>query len=181
MEGGWCPGGTIFFGLACRRFFTLRRGTGFAESSSPSFAMYCAIKVMRRLEGELCQIFLEESPKLLQKLREAIADADPDAVMRAAHSIKGELAIGCRPGDANCPRTGGHALWGKAEALERLGGDEDLLRGRVDRPACAAFSEGFIADSGGFADQKLGMKKICPGRRRCLLFWTRNLPLCSSP
>ena len=32
--------------------------------------------------------FLEE---LLQKLREAIADAGPDAVMRAAHSIKGEL------------------------------------------------------------------------------------------
>ena len=53
--------------------------------------MYCTMKVMRRLEGELCQIFLEESPKLLQKLREAIADADPDAVMRAAHSIKGEL------------------------------------------------------------------------------------------
>src|SRR5206468_10491038 len=32
--------------------------------------------------------FLEE---LLQKRREAIADADPDAVMGAAHSIKGEL------------------------------------------------------------------------------------------
>ena len=72
--GRLVPWGNYFFGLACRRFFTLRRGTGFAESSSPSFpsfAMYCAIKVMRRLEGELCQIFLEESPKLLQKLREA--------------------------------------------------------------------------------------------------------------
>jgi two-component system, sensor histidine kinase and response regulator len=40
---------------------------------------------------ELCQIFLEESPKLLQKLRQAVVDTDPDAVMRAAHSLKGEL------------------------------------------------------------------------------------------
>jgi len=40
---------------------------------------------------ELCQIFLDESPKLLQKLREGIANADPEAVMRAAHSLKGEL------------------------------------------------------------------------------------------
>jgi HPt (histidine-containing phosphotransfer) domain-containing protein len=40
---------------------------------------------------ELCQIFLEESPKLVQKLREAISDCDPKAVMRAAHSLKGEL------------------------------------------------------------------------------------------
>jgi hypothetical protein len=34
------------------------------------------------LLGELCQIFVAESPKLLQKLREAIAEADPQAVMR---------------------------------------------------------------------------------------------------
>jgi two-component system, sensor histidine kinase and response regulator len=40
---------------------------------------------------ELCQIFLEESPVLLQELRQAIVDADPEAVMRAAHSLKGEL------------------------------------------------------------------------------------------
>ncbi len=40
---------------------------------------------------ELSHIFLEESPKLLQKLRQAIGDADAEAVMRAAHSLKGEL------------------------------------------------------------------------------------------
>jgi two-component system sensor histidine kinase/response regulator len=43
------------------------------------------------LLSELCQIFLAESPKQLQKLREAIAEADPQAVMRAAHGLKGEL------------------------------------------------------------------------------------------
>jgi len=40
---------------------------------------------------ELCEIFLDECPKLLQKLRQAIAADDPEAVMRAAHSLKGEL------------------------------------------------------------------------------------------
>ena len=40
---------------------------------------------------ELCEIFLQESPKLLHKLGKAIAESDADAVMRAAHSLKGEL------------------------------------------------------------------------------------------
>jgi two-component system sensor histidine kinase/response regulator len=40
---------------------------------------------------ELCQIFLEESPKILRKLRQALADGDAVAVMRAAHSLKGEV------------------------------------------------------------------------------------------
>lgn len=31
---------------------------------------------------ELCQIFLEESPKQLQKVRQAVAEADAQAVMR---------------------------------------------------------------------------------------------------
>jgi two-component system, sensor histidine kinase and response regulator len=42
------------------------------------------------LLDELCQIFLEESPKLLEKLRQAVASGDSDGVMRAAHSLKGE-------------------------------------------------------------------------------------------
>jgi HPt (histidine-containing phosphotransfer) domain-containing protein len=40
---------------------------------------------------ELCGIFVDESPKLLEKLRQAIAADDPEAVTRAAHSLKGEL------------------------------------------------------------------------------------------
>lgn len=40
---------------------------------------------------ELCQISLEESPKILRKLRQALADGDGGAVMRAAHSLKGEV------------------------------------------------------------------------------------------
>jgi HPt (histidine-containing phosphotransfer) domain-containing protein len=41
---------------------------------------------------ELCGIFLEESPKLMQKLRQAVADGDAEAAMQAAHSLKGEVS-----------------------------------------------------------------------------------------
>jgi len=42
------------------------------------------------LLGDLCRIFLEESPKLLASLQVAVAANDPDSVHRAAHSLKGE-------------------------------------------------------------------------------------------
>ncbi|MGH7490480.1 MAG: Hpt domain-containing protein [bacterium] len=55
-------------------------------------------EALERLDGdedllrELCGIFLEESPKLMQKLHQALADGDAEAVMRAAHSLKGEVS-----------------------------------------------------------------------------------------
>ena len=68
------------------------------SSPSPSpKASWGRAEALERLGGdedllrELCQIFLDESPKLLQKLREAIAAADSEGVMRAAHTLKGEL------------------------------------------------------------------------------------------
>ncbi len=39
---------------------------------------------------ELCQIFLEESPRLLRELKAALADGNAEEAMRAAHSLKGE-------------------------------------------------------------------------------------------
>jgi two-component system, sensor histidine kinase and response regulator len=64
---------------------------------SPRRASWGKAEALERLGGdedllrELCQIFLDESPKLLQKLRQAVTDADPEAVMRTAHGLKGEL------------------------------------------------------------------------------------------
>jgi len=49
-----------------------------------------------RVEGDeellhdICRIFLEESPKLMTQLQQAVAQDDPEAVSRAAHSLKGE-------------------------------------------------------------------------------------------
>lgn len=41
---------------------------------------------------ELCRIFIKESPKLLDRLRQAVNNADAEGVERASHSLKGELS-----------------------------------------------------------------------------------------
>jgi two-component system sensor histidine kinase/response regulator len=66
---------------------------------------------------ELCQIFLEESPKLLQKLRQAVASGDSDGVMRAAHSLKGESSYLGAGGTSQAARQ-----------LEEIGRSKDLSR-----------------------------------------------------
>jgi two-component system, sensor histidine kinase and response regulator len=64
---------------------------------------------------DLCRIFLEESPRLLEKLRQAIAEQDAEAVMRAAHSLKGEAGY-----------LGAHATTQAARQLEEIGRLKDL-------------------------------------------------------
>jgi signal transduction histidine kinase/CheY-like chemotaxis protein len=55
-------------------------------------------EALERLAGdeellrELCQIFLRESPKLMERLKQAIMDGDAGALKRAAHSLKGEVS-----------------------------------------------------------------------------------------
>jgi two-component system, sensor histidine kinase and response regulator len=58
--------------------------------------LWCKAEVLERLGGDEyllqeSQIFLKESPKLMQKLRDGITGDDSEAVMRAAHTLKGEL------------------------------------------------------------------------------------------
>ncbi|SRR5713101_3088538 len=67
---------------------------------------------------ELCQIFLEESPKFLQKLRQALVDGDPEAVLQAAHNLKGELSY-----------LGAGSASQAARQLEIMGHEKDLSRG----------------------------------------------------
>jgi two-component system, sensor histidine kinase and response regulator len=69
----------------------------------------------QELLQELCHIFLEESPKLLQKLQQAVAAADFDGVMRAAHSLKGESAYLGAVGTSKA-----------AQRLEEMGRNKDL-------------------------------------------------------
>ena len=66
---------------------------------------------------ELCHIFLEESPKLLQRLRQAVAAGDTDGVMRAAHSLKGEAGYLGADGTSHAARQ-----------LEEMGQNKDLSR-----------------------------------------------------
>jgi HPt (histidine-containing phosphotransfer) domain-containing protein len=64
---------------------------------------------------ELCQIFVQESPKLLEKLGQAIAAQDAEAAMRAAHSIKGDVSYLAAEGALQAAR-----------ALEEMGHSHDL-------------------------------------------------------
>lgn len=65
------------------------------ENSSSSWNRAEALALIggdNDLLQDLCNIFLEESPKLLSKLRQAVADRNFEAVQRAAHSLKGEAS-----------------------------------------------------------------------------------------
>jgi len=64
---------------------------------------------------DLCHIFLEESPKLMQKLQQAVAAGDSDGVMRAAHSLKGESSYLGASGTSQAARQ-----------LEEMGRNQDL-------------------------------------------------------
>ena len=68
---------------------------------------------------EVCQIFLEESPKLLKKLQQAVAAGDADGVVRAAHSLKGESSYLSASGTSRAARQ-----------LEEMGHNKDLSHAR---------------------------------------------------
>ncbi len=89
--------------------------------SLPTPTCWSKTEALDRLGGdeellqELCQIYLEESPKLLEKLRQAVADGDAETVRRVAHSIKGEVGY-----------LGAEAASQAARQLENMGNDKDL-------------------------------------------------------
>jgi two-component system sensor histidine kinase/response regulator len=68
---------------------------------------------------EVCEIFLEESPKLLKKLQQAVAAGDADGVVRAAHSLKGESSYLSASGTSRAARQ-----------LEEMGHNKDLSHAR---------------------------------------------------
>jgi CheY-like chemotaxis protein len=70
-----------------------------------------------KLLEEVCHIFLEESPKLMRKLQQAVAEGDCEGVARAAHSLKGES--GCLGAGRTCQA---------AQQLEDMGRNKDLSR-----------------------------------------------------
>jgi len=94
-----------------------------AGRTSSEAAPWNKTEALNRIGGdeellqELCQIFLDESPKLLQKLRQAVTDGDSEGVMRAAHSLKGESSY-----------LGASATSQAARQLEEMGRSKDLSR-----------------------------------------------------
>lgn len=78
---------------------------------------------LERLDGDeellhkLCQIFQDECPKLMEKLRRAIRAGDPEETLRAARSLKGELRY-----------LGGTCAAETAGELETMGRDQNLTQ-----------------------------------------------------
>ncbi|MDI5934476.1 response regulator [Halomonas kalidii] len=76
---------------------------------------------LRRLEGnrellnEMVELFLEECPRLMLEIEEAIAREDAATLRRAAHTLKGSALV-----------VGGQALGGAAQRLEALARSGDL-------------------------------------------------------
>ncbi len=67
------------------------------------------------LLAELAQIFAQESPKQMEKLRDAVSRSDADAIMRGAHTIKGEVSC-----------LGAVLASSTAQELERMGRDKEV-------------------------------------------------------
>jgi signal transduction histidine kinase/CheY-like chemotaxis protein len=89
----------------------------------PEAASWNRAEALDRIGGDedllrdLCHIFLEESPKLLQKLQQAVAAGDSDGLMRAAHSLKGEASYLGADGTSHTARQ-----------LEDMGREKNLSR-----------------------------------------------------
>ncbi len=88
---------------------------------APETDTWNELETIERLGGdeellrELIGIFVTESPKLLAKLRDAIGSSDAEAMMRGAHSIKGELSC-----------LGAVAAANTAQKLEHMGSNKEM-------------------------------------------------------
>ena len=69
----------------------------------------------RRLLGQLIDVFLDDAPRLLRRVGEAVARGDARELRLTAHALRGSVAY-----------FGAAAAAGAAERLERMGRDGEL-------------------------------------------------------
>ncbi len=107
------------------------------------------VEVLDRLGGdqelleELCQIFLKESPRLMERLRQGMANGNAEAVHRAAHSLKGEVSYLAAAGATQAARRLedlGHEgnLSVVSEAIRVMERELDQLRQAIEEDAGGA-------------------------------------------
>jgi HPt (histidine-containing phosphotransfer) domain-containing protein len=87
-----------------------------------------------QLLGEIAGLFLEDCPRLVQSMREAVAAADAPNLQLAAHTLKGSLSYlgGCRICEA-------------ARRLESIGADADLTGAPEALQALADQTDGLLS------------------------------------
>ena len=117
-------------------------GPAKAETRGPALDAAAALANAggdRELLGELLGIFLEDEPGHLQAVRDAVAGADPAALMRAAHTLSGSLKV--------LGAAGGHRTLGTARSAGARGPARG--RGGPARPARARAGAGAGRRRGG--------------------------------
>jgi len=111
--------------------------SGTDEAFDPATAL-ARVNGDMELLRELVRMFLEECPRMMARLREALAAGDPSALERTAHQFKG--AVG---------HFGARAAVAAAQRLEGLGREEDLAHAReayaVLEAAIARLSPALVA------------------------------------
>jgi CheY-like chemotaxis protein len=103
-------------------------GSGVGKRGHPTAAAACVARdiinwdaALNQMEGdvdllkEIAEMFLEESPELLDRMRQATAQGDSNALERAAHTIKGSVG-----------NFAAKSAFEAAQRLERIGRDGDL-------------------------------------------------------
>jgi len=100
-------------------------------ANQPTAVCWDKAEALRRVAGDeellqdLCRIFLEQAPGLMERLRQGVAEGDPEAVTRAAHSLKGETSCLAAANAARLARQleemgRGHNLSHAVETVELL-------------------------------------------------------------
>ncbi len=87
-------------GLALRRPVRGREAATPAgsETAKPVLPIFDEAALLERVQGstqllrELVDIFLADSPKLLERIRHALAESNPEAVRSAAHAFRGSMS-----------------------------------------------------------------------------------------
>jgi two-component system sensor histidine kinase/response regulator len=110
-------------------------------------AFWNRVEALERVMGdeklleEVCQIFLQESPKLLRRLQQAVVAGNADEVMRAAHSLKGESSYLSASGTFQAARE-----------LEEMGRRQDLSGAGDTLTVLEKQMAGLLRDLGGLPE-----------------------------
>ena len=81
--------------------------------------------------GETIEMLDDDAPGLLEEIRSAAASGDADALVKAAHALKGMLSNFCAaPAEAAAREV---EMMGREQRLAEVGPAVEALQGRTDR------------------------------------------------
>jgi HPt (histidine-containing phosphotransfer) domain-containing protein len=125
-------------------------------SANDAKSKKCEIDWMHTLESvegdhdlmkTLVEVAMEEGPRLLQAVRDAVEREDAEAIRRAAHALEGSIR-----------NFGQTRAFDRALELERMGGNEDLEDSRGVLAALEKAMAGLLCDLSEYSKNPLPAK-----------------------